>query len=306
VPEKARQAGEKAGCPAFTDCREMLERMPEIDVCLIATPTYTHADLIEMCASYGKPTLCEKPLTMRPADADRILSVVGKTGIPCMTAQVVRFWTGYTRLKRMMADGEFGTIHMSYFSRCSERQTWGNNWLFDPEKGGGAMFDMMVHDVDFMLYLYGPAKKVYTLASRDDTLCYANVFASMEFESGALGVAETSFTMRSGYPFTMYAKIMGEKATAEFTYRAGYDINQRDGALCALDIYRDGQPPERLKPDQYDAYAAEIAYFLECLDRGVKPEVITPEESREVVRTVNAIERSAKTGLPVEMAGFKE
>ena len=304
VPEKARRAGEKAGCPSFTDNRRMLDEVAEIDVCLIATPTSTHADLVELCAAYQKPTLCEKPPEMRVADAKRILNAVERTGIVYMTAQVIRFWTGYARLKQMMGRGEFGKIRMSYFSRCSQRQEWDNAWLFDPQKGGGAMFDMMVHDIDFMLYLYGPAKRVFALASKDDTGCYANVFASLEFSSGAKGVAETSFTMRSGYPFTMYAKIMGEKATAEFTYRAGYDINQRDGAFCTLDIYRDGQPPEHALPDQYNAYAAEIAYFLSCLDGGVRPSIVTPEESVEVVRTVNAIERSADTGLPVDMDGF--
>ncbi len=273
-------------------------------MCLIATPTYTHADLTELCASYKKAVLLEKPAALRARDALRVKRAVEENGVPYMTAKVVRFWTGYARLRRMMAQGEFGKIHMSYFSRCSERQYWGNDWLFDPEKGGGAMFDMMVHDIDFMVCLFGPAKKVYALSSKDDTRCYANVFASLEFENGAKGVAETSFTMRSGYPFTMQAKIMGEKATAEFTYRAGYDINQRDGALCTLDIYRDGQPPERLKPDQYDAYAAETAYFLDCLEKGVKPSAVTIEEGVEVMRIVNAIERSADTGLPVLRADF--
>ena len=305
VPEKARLAGEKARCPYFSDFRKMLDEMPEIDVCLIATPTFTHAELIELCASYRKPTLCEKPLAVRMPDAKRVLRAVEESGIPYMTAQVVRFWTGYARIKQMVENGAFGKIYMSYFSRCSERQAWDNTWLFDPEKGGGAMFDMMVHDIDYMHYLFGPAKKVYTLASKDDTGCYANVFASLEFRNGAKGVAETSFTMRSGYPFTMYVKIMGDKATAEFTYRAGYDINQRDGALCTLDIYRDGQPPEHAMPEQYNAYAAEIGYFLECLDKGVKPAVVTPPDSVEVIRMVNAIERSVNTGLPVEMDAFE-
>ena len=160
---------------------------------------------------------------------------------------------------------------------------------------------MMVHDVDYMNYLFGPAKQVYTLAAKDETDCYDNVFASITFENGHKAIAETAFNMHTGYPFTMYAKIMGSRAAAELTYRAGYDINQRDGALAELKIFREGQPAETISLEQYDAYRAEIAYFLECLDRGTKPAVVTIEDSIEVIRTVNAIRRSADTGSIVEL-----
>ena len=304
VPEKALRAGESQNCPFFMSLRELLQSIPGVDMCLLATPTHTHADLVEICAAHGKPVLCEKPPELRVPDAKRLQKAVVQSGIPYMTAQVVRFWPGYTQLKQMVTDGEFGNIHMSYFSRCSQLQQWDNHWLFDPEKGGGAMFDMMVHDIDFVHYLFGPAQAVYAIASKDHTDCYANVFASIEYKGGAKGVAETSFTMQTGYPFTMSAKIMGSRATAEFVYRAGFDINQRDSAACTLDIYRAGQEPERKHPEQYNAYAAEIAYFLGCLDKGIKPAIVTPEESVEVVRVVNAIERSAITGLPVDMDAF--
>ena len=304
VAEKARKAGASQNCPFFLSLQELLQNVPDIDVCLLATPTHTHADLVEICAAFGKPVICEKPPELRVPDVKRLRAAVVQSGIPYMTAQVVRFWPGYTQLKQMMADGEFGDIYMSYFSRCSQLQQWDNHWLFDPEKGGGAMFDMMVHDIDFMRYLFGPAQKVYAIASKDHTACYANVFASIEYKGGAKGVAETSFTMQSGYPFTMSAKIMGSKATAEFVYRAGFDINQRDSATCTLDIYRASREPERTRPRQYNAYAAEISYFLDCLDKGAAPTVVTPEENVEVVRVVNAVERSAITGLPVDMDAF--
>ena len=300
-PQRAEETGKARGCAWYTDAKEMLEKEPSVDVCILCLPTFLHARFIELCASYGKAVLCEKPFTMTVEDAEYAAGVVEKTGIPYMTAQVVRFWTGYTRIKEMMENGEFGELYMAYFSRCSERQVWGNKWLFDPEHGGGAMFDMMVHDVDYMNYLFGPAKQVYTLASKDDTGCYDNVFASVTYENGCKAVAETAFNMHTGYPFTMYAKVMGSKAAAELTYSAGYDINQRDGALAELKIFREGQPAEIIALEQYDAYRAEIAYFLDCLEKGVKPSVVTPQDSVEVMRTVNAIHESAKTNSIVEI-----
>lgn len=164
------------------------------------------------------------------------------------------------------------------------------------------MFDMMVHDIDFMNYLFGAARQVYTLASRDDTDCYDNVFASITYENGCKAVAETAFNMHTGFPFTMYAKVMGAKAAAELTYSAGYDINQRDGALAQLKIFREGREPEIIALEQYDAYAAEIRYFLDCLDKGIQPCVVTPQDSVEVMRTINAIHDSANQNAIVTLS----
>ncbi|NLV58844.1 MAG: Gfo/Idh/MocA family oxidoreductase [Clostridiales bacterium] len=304
IAAKAEAAAQAARCRSFTDARSMLQAMPEIDVCLIATPTYTHAELVELCAEFGKAVLCEKPIAMTASQAARVRDVVAKSGIRYMTAMVVRFWSGYVILKEMMDAGVFGEIRMSYFSRCSQAQRWDNDWLYDPILGGGAMYDMLVHDVDFMNSLFGPAKNVYALASRDETNCYQNVFASIEYKGGARGVAETSFTMREGYPFSMYAKVMGSKATAEFSYQAGYSINDRQGACCSLKIWKDGQDPICMEPEQYNAYAKEIAYFLDCVDRGKRPEAVTLENSIEVMHVINAIEASAKLGQVIELDRF--
>lgn len=303
---KAQATAEETGLPAFTDAREMLEKLPEIDVCLITTPTFTHVSLIDLCAQFGKAVLCEKPIAMTRGEAEQVRAIVQRTGIPYMTAMVVRFWAGYVKLKEMMDAGEFGEIYMSYFSRCSEPQHWGNAWLYDPERGGGAMYDMLVHDVDFMEYMFGPAKRVFALASKDDTRCYQNVFASIEYENGIRGVAETSFTMKDGYPFSMYAKIMGSRATAEFRYQAGYSINDRGGATCTLNLWRSGKEPEYITVEQYDAYAREIAYFLDCLEHGRQPAVVTVEDSVNVMHTINAIEASADRGEAVALSDLPD
>lgn len=298
---RAEEAGKSQGCPWYADAEEMLKNEPEVDVCLLCLPTFIHARFIALCASHGKAVLCEKPFTMTVEDALAAEAAVKKAGVFYMTAQVVRFWTGYKEIKEMMDKGEFGEIYMAYFSRCSERQLWDNTWLYDPDTGGGAMYDMMVHDIDYMNYLFGKAKQVYTLASKDDTGCYNNVFASLSYENGCHAVAETAFNMHTGFPFTMYAKVMGSKAAAELTYCAGYDINQRDGALAQLKIYREGQLPEIIDLAQYDAYAAEIAYFLSCIDGNTSPEIVTVADSVEVIRTVNAIRTSADTNSIVEI-----
>lgn len=301
IEAKAKAAGEEQNCPWFTDTREMLEKVPEIDICILALPTNIHGDYIALCAEYKKAVLCEKPFTFTEEDALRTEKLIAETGIHYMTAQVVRFWTGYVQIKKMLEAGELGEIYMSYFSRCSQRQSWDNYWLFDPQQGGGAMFDMMVHDIDYMNYLFGEADSVYSVASKDDTGCYDNVFASVTYKNGVKAVAETAFNMHTGYPFSMYAKVMGSLAAVELHYCAGFDINQRDSATAELRIFREGVEPEIVRLEQYDAYAAEIAYFIDCLEKGEQPMVVTPQQSLQVIRVVNAIKKSADSNTVVKL-----
>lgn len=294
--EKAKKGAQVFNCPYFTDAADMLKEVPEVEICIIALPTYLHAQHVELCARAGKAVLCEKPLEINEHKARQIKDIVSETGIIFMTAQVVRFWTGYTDIKQMMDSGVIGDIYMSYFSRCSQPQKWDNAWLFDPNRGGGALRDMMVHDVDYMNYLFGSTRSVYSIASKDDSGCYNNVFASITYKNGAKGVVETSFTMKNGYPFSMFAKLIGTGATVEYTYRAGFDINQRSDAELCLKIYRDGHEPQIISPEPYDAYTKQLEYFINCVDKKKNPDIITLDQSVEVIKTVDAIEQSANTG----------
>jgi UDP-N-acetylglucosamine 3-dehydrogenase len=306
VFDKAAAAGRELHCPFFTDAREMLQKVPEIDIVIIALPTFLHASYSVLCLEAGKAVLCEKPLEMSLQHALEVKEAVERTGGIFMTAQVVRFWPGYSRIKRLYEDGELGEIRMSFFSRCSQIQRWDNDWLFDPVTGGGALHDMMVHDLDFMNYLFGDAKTVYAIASKDGTGCYNDVFASICYQNGAKGVAQTSFSMKSGYPFTMHAELMGTKATVEYTYKAGFDVNQRNEAESCLRLYRDGMDPVIEHPWEYDPYTKQLAYFISCAEERRQPAIVTPAQSVEVIRTVDAVERSADSGLVVDMdsAGF--
>lgn len=297
----ARAAAEQESCEWYPNAESLLEAQPEIDVCLILTPTFTHADIVELCAKYKKAVICEKPFEISVENAKRILEAVEKSGITYMTAQVVRFWVGYTRIKQMLDDGEIGDVHMAYLSRKGrggnplERAV--THWMGDPQKGGGSTYDMMAHDTDFLQHMFGSASSVfshaYAVQIGDRGEVYPSVFASIEYKNGVKAVAEASAVMRGDYPFSMFIRLMGSKATVEFTYEAGANINERDDSYILMRIFRDVQPVESYTPEDYDAYEKEIAYFLDCLDKGVKPSVATAADGLEVVRVLAGVRESA-------------
>ena len=65
----------------YTDFREMLERQPEIDAVLIATPDHTHAVIAAACMRAGKHVYCQKPLTHTVGEARRLAEIAKETGV---------------------------------------------------------------------------------------------------------------------------------------------------------------------------------------------------------------------------------
>ncbi|MGM8212239.1 Gfo/Idh/MocA family protein [Virgibacillus sp. W0430] len=292
--EKVTAFSEKYNCAYYTDVKEMFESA-EIDIVIICLPTYLHEEYVSLCATYGKHILCEKPVEMTLDATKRMLDNVKKAKVIFMVGQVVRFWSGYTEIKEMYESGKLGNVYMAFASRCSSLPDWGN-WLLDPKKGAGAIQDMHVHDVDFLRYVFGEMDYVYCHANKDETGCWNHAVSSIAFKNGAKAVAEASFTMPDSYPFTMFFKVAGTKATVEFYYKAGENIGLRDSSSSEIRIYQTGEKPVIKTPESYDAYAKEIEYFLSCVEKCTQPEMIPHHESLEVIDAIESIRLSADTG----------
>ena len=293
--EAGQRFAEEYGCAYFQDAEEMLKHA-DVEVVIIALPTFLHGKYVELCARYGKHVLCEKPVEMTVEATERMLEQVKDAGIIFMVGQVVRFWSGYKEIKELYESGELGQVHMAFASRCSTLPDWGNEWLLNPEKGAGAICDMHVHDVDFLRDLFGEIDSVYCLASKDHTGCWNHAMSSISFKSGEKAVAEAAFTMSDGYPFTMFFKAAGTKGTVEFTYRAGYNIGERDASTSELRLYQQNRQPVIRKLEQHDPYARQLQYFLSCVEAGEQPARVPHHENLEVIKAIAAIRESADTG----------
>lgn len=293
--DAARELSLECDCAFYTDAEVMVEEIKP-DAAVICVPTFLHEHYVKMCAEKKIHVLCEKPLERSVEACSEIISRVKKANIVFMTAQVVRFWTGYVEIKQMIESGELGKIHMMHLRRVSSRAGQYGKWLFDPEGGGGAMHDMLVHDVDYLRYVAGPFETCYANATKDETGCYNNVMANVIHKNGIHAVAEVSFTMQTGYPFSFSVHIVAENATVEYSYSAGATIADRSGSKSEMKVWKKDKGLTTSQVGEYDAYKAQMEYFVNCIRENKQPEIITPQESYDVIRMIDALHRSADNG----------
>ena len=125
--------------------------------------------------------------------------------------------------------------------------------------------------------------------------------ANIIHKNGIQALAEVSFTMQTGYPFSFSVSIVGTKATVEYSYSAGATIADRKNSKSEMNIWRKNVGLEVKNIELYDAYKRQMEYFLNCVKENKQPEIITPEQSLEVITMIKALHRSADTGKIVEI-----
>lgn len=282
----------KFGCKWYKEFDEML-KCEEIDVIDICLPTYLHEEYTILAARNRKNIFCEKPVTISLDSLDRMLEEVRKTNVLMLVGQVVRFWPEYVKAKELLQAGEFGDIKSVYAARLSEHPAW-SEWYRKPENSGGGLVDLHLHDIDYMYYLFGRVKYVYSIGEKNSYGSWNYVSTILTFETGNSATVEGIMEMTKGYPFTMELRITGDLLTYQYEMKAGANLEDVTSARRESTIFtRDSQ--QRIPLDDRDAYHIELDHFVHCMDNGIPSHVIDMNQVRDVLCIISAIKKSLET-----------
>src|SRR5262249_32096100 len=150
----ARAFAERHGIPRwFTDYRKMYE-MPDLDMVVLGLPNDLHCGATVSAAAAGKHVLCEKPLCLNLAEADRMIDACRAAGVKLMYAEELCFTPKYVRLKYLIDEGALGRIHL--VKQAEKHDGPHAAWFWDVQRsGGGVTMDMGCHAIEFFRWLLG-------------------------------------------------------------------------------------------------------------------------------------------------------
>src|SRR2546422_5932063 len=97
---------------------------PEIELVDLCTPTPFHAEQAIAALKVGKHVLCEKPLARTSAAAREILGAAESARGFLMPAMCMRFWPGWSWLKKAVEEKTYGAVLAARFRRMSEMPSW--------------------------------------------------------------------------------------------------------------------------------------------------------------------------------------
>ena len=275
---------------AYQDFDELLadDSIDAIDIC---TPTRTHLRMAKPALASGKHLICEKPLARTVAEAEELAAAAEEANGQFMVAMCLRFWPQWAWLKEAADSGRYGKVQAAHFQRIAEPPAWGQAIYFDGETSGGALFDLHVHDTDFVQHVFGRPKSVYSTGFSKVSGAVDHVLTQYEVDCGAKVSAEGSWAMTPGWGFNMSYRCIFERATAD------YDIGRADEPLR---LFEEGKEKQVIECEGTDGYAGELAHFIDSIRSGQAPSV-SAADGLSTVEICAAEEQSVQTGQAVKL-----
>ncbi len=159
MADKYRAAGR------YTDWHDLMAD-ERVDTVYVATPNSLHYDVTKAALLAGKDVICEKPLTSRFDQAEKLARLAKKRGRFLWEAVVTTRQPNYKNVKRLLP--RIGTVKMAtttfsqYSSRYDAFRAGEVLPAFDPTKAGGALMDLGLYTLTFTLGLFGePLRATY-------------------------------------------------------------------------------------------------------------------------------------------------
>ena len=264
---------------------------PNVELIDICTPTPMHAEQTIAALKAGKHVLCEKPLARTSEEARKIVDVAKESKGFLMPAMCMRFWPGWAWLKQVVVAQTYGKVLSAQFRRVSEMPAWSRNGTYAGGTDlGGALFDLHIHDTDFVNHLFGRPASVFASGVMGGAGEINHVVTQYTYPQGPAVHAEGSWLLTKG--FNMSYVLLCERATID------YDMSRGDKALI---VTEEGQEARVVAIEAGDGYAGEINYFIDCVVNGRAPAVVTPYAGCEAIEICEAEEASIRGGKVVTL-----
>jgi predicted dehydrogenase len=261
---------------------------PNIDAVDICLPTVHHAPVAIAALRAGKHALVEKPMALDGETADRMIAEAERSGRLLMTAQVLRFLPTYAAAAEIVKSAQLGAVRSAIFRRRCAAPAW-TKWLSDPGQSGGGVFDLLIHDVDYCIHLFG-APAAVSAAGYEDTPRGIDIIVA-QFHYPELDVVITGgWHHPKAYPFSAEFTVVADGGTLEYnTAGSPLTLYQADGVSAPVTV------------EERDGFAAELEYFVACAASGSKPVRCPPKESAMAVRlALKMLESRKRNGERIE------
>jgi predicted dehydrogenase/RimJ/RimL family protein N-acetyltransferase len=284
--------------PGASTAASVMECLEAADAAIVASPSSLHAAHARAAIELGVPVLVEKPLALDAARASELDWLARERGTMLSVAMNLREHPGVQALSSLVAEGAVGSV-----LRAS---AWCGSWLpgWRPggdyrerysarsELGGGVLLDVAVHELDYLLWLVGPARSVSALARRVSELetdVEDVALIAMELVCG--GVAEVAVDYLDS-SYTRGCRIVGSAGTVHWSWEqeslTRYDPS---GAAHRLAVSSEVAP----------TYRAQLERFLQAVREG-GPAPVSPASAQQVLAVIDAARVSSRDGRRVALA----
>jgi myo-inositol 2-dehydrogenase/D-chiro-inositol 1-dehydrogenase len=288
--DRAAVAASSAGATLAGSAEELV-LSDEVDAVLVASPDFTHADLVLACLKARKPVLCEKPLALTAPEALRVVDaevILGRRLV--QVGFMRRYDPAFADLRRAVTDGRLGDIRLVHAVHRNVSSTTSTD-------DAGLVTGSMVHELDIIPWLLNDQVRAVRVESPVTSGFRDPQQATVWTRGGVMATVEVF--VNAAYGYDVQCEVVGTGGTAALgparslsSRIAGVEGRTLGGDFVAhfADAYRielaawirtclAGEPPNG--PSAWDGYLANLAAeagvrslasgLREEVDPGVRP-----------------------------------
>jgi predicted dehydrogenase len=289
---KARRAAESFGIPKAYGSYEELLADPSIEAIYNPLPNTLHVRWTARAAEAGKHVLCEKPIGVSAADAEKLIAVRDRAGVKIEEAFMVRTHPRWVRTRELIRGGRIGELRVvssfiSYFNldRANIRNSF--------EHRGGALLDIGCYSVTLSRFLFGgePTRVIASVERDPEMRTDRLTSAILEFPGG-----QATFTCSTQVAYNQRFTILGTTGKIEMERPLNPPNDQPTRILIddnPSDPSGSGVTAETFPA--CDQFTIQGDLFSRAIREG--DEVAVPlEDSVRNMRAIDAIFRSGESG----------
>ena len=147
----------------YLDIDELLKDS-EVEVVYIALPNELHFEAMKKAIEAGKDIICEKPFTSNAYETEKIIELADKKGVIVLEALTNRFIPNAVKVKELLPElGDIKIVSFNYSQYSSRYDNFKKDIIepvFSLEHSGGALMDLNLYNVAYVVELFGLPKDV--------------------------------------------------------------------------------------------------------------------------------------------------
>jgi predicted dehydrogenase len=289
-PGRAAAVAERHGIARVHGSYEALLADPDVDAVYVPLPNHLHSEWTIAAARAGKHVLCEKPLALTSADAERMVEVCRAEGVALMEAFMYRLHPSWVAVRQLVASGRIG--------RLAAVSSWFSYFNDDPANirnirayGGGALFDIGCYSVNLSRMLFGSEPERVEASVLRDPASGVDVLTSglLRFPDGV-----ATFTSSIRAEPDQQVHVYGTAGRIS----VGIPFNIPPDRPTHVYVTAGGDPPvapatEMLTFEAADPYAVEAERFAAAVLDG-EPAPTPPEDAVANLRVIERLFAAAE------------
>ena len=300
----------KFDVPRFTyDYGEVVDD-PEIDGAIIALPHPLHVEWGLKALAAGKHVFMQKPLSTSLDEAEQFVQAAESSD---RTVLALPYVSGPKMLaaRQMVLDGKLGTVSSAHarhshggpevyyagIQEILEEEPADALWFFDADQADvGALFDMGVYSIATLVAILGSVTSVSARCKTvgKPTRLEDTAALLLDFESGALGVAETGWCDAARSTYLSLHGTEGKLSSFDrddpLTWWRPSSTTDEDAPLLS-EVVDSSQFPARNSHQ----------HWVDCIREGTQPPLSNAGSARHITEILLAGLASSREGRVIEV-----